>query len=70
MADPDDDLLLCLQSSLRNALATFGPDSVQYRNIKSLVDEQAVKIALRDMNLGPTTTNDSTRGPRDVVMDG
>lgn len=44
--------VLQLQSSLRNALATFGPDSVQYREIKFMVDEYAAGLALGGLSLG------------------
>jgi hypothetical protein len=40
-----------LQSSLRNALATFGPSSTQYIDIKLMVDELAMKIALDKLSL-------------------
>ncbi|KAJ4367379.1 hypothetical protein N0V83_006961 [Neocucurbitaria cava] len=40
-----------LQSSLRNALSTFGPDSAQYRTIKLMVDEHAAKLALENLTL-------------------
>ncbi|XPS75143.1 hypothetical protein M3J07_007227 [Ascochyta lentis] len=49
-AQPDD-VLLSLQSSLRNALATFGPNSTQYLNIKYMVDEYAAKFALENLSL-------------------
>ncbi|OCL09470.1 hypothetical protein AOQ84DRAFT_375814 [Glonium stellatum] len=35
----NDDLLASLQSSMRNALFTFGASSQQYQNIKAMVDE-------------------------------
>jgi hypothetical protein len=40
-----------LQSSLRNALATFGPNSTQYRNIKLMVDEYMAKIAMEGLSI-------------------
>lgn len=40
-----------LQSSLRNALATFGPTSTQYLNIKYMTDELAAKIALEKLSI-------------------
>ena len=40
-----------LQSSLRNALSTFGPNSTQYLMIKYMVDEYAAKLALENMSL-------------------
>ncbi|KAF1837223.1 hypothetical protein BDW02DRAFT_491770 [Decorospora gaudefroyi] len=46
-----DDLLLSLQSSLRNALATFGPDSTQYRGIKLMVDEYMAKLAMEGLSI-------------------
>ncbi|RMZ69114.1 hypothetical protein GMOD_00003033 [Pyrenophora seminiperda CCB06] len=47
----DQDLLLCLQSSLRNALATFGVDSKQYRDIKLVVDEYMAKLAMEGLSI-------------------
>lgn len=47
-----DDLLLSLQSSLRNALSTFGPESIQYRSIKLMVDEHMAKLALESLSIG------------------
>ncbi|KAF1840838.1 uncharacterized protein K460DRAFT_410239 [Cucurbitaria berberidis CBS 394.84] len=52
-----DDLLLSLQSSLRNALSTFGPNSSQYRNIQLMVDEHMAKTALANLTI-------SSHGPR------
>ncbi|CAO2650432.1 Nn.00g017240.m01.CDS01 [Neocucurbitaria sp. VM-36] len=46
-----DDLLLSLQSSLRNALSTFGSNSPQYRNIKLMVDEHTAKLALESLSI-------------------
>lgn len=40
-----------LQSSLRNALASFGPDSKQYLMIKYMIDEYEAKLALEGMSL-------------------
>ncbi|EUC37626.1 hypothetical protein COCCADRAFT_1493 [Bipolaris zeicola 26-R-13] len=51
-----DDLLLSLQSSLRNALATFGPSSTQYRNIKLIVDEYAANLAMQGLSIGSSET--------------
>ncbi|KAF2189756.1 hypothetical protein K469DRAFT_747765 [Zopfia rhizophila CBS 207.26] len=48
MPDQSDDLLLSLQSSLRNTLHTFGPESPQYRSIKGMVDEHVAKLALKE----------------------
>lgn len=59
-----------LQSSLRNALATFGSQSPQYLSIKSIVDEQAVKVALRDMSLGSAPKNATQEENDDVDMQG
>jgi hypothetical protein len=36
---------------LRNALATFGPSSTQYIDIKYMVDELAMKIAWDKLSL-------------------
>ncbi|KAF2706613.1 hypothetical protein K504DRAFT_459010 [Pleomassaria siparia CBS 279.74] len=47
MSSHQDELLLSLQSSLRNALHTFGPTSVQYANISKTVDEHMAKTALQ-----------------------
>ncbi|KAF1915253.1 hypothetical protein BDU57DRAFT_451325 [Ampelomyces quisqualis] len=55
MPTQQEDLLLCLQSSLRNALATFGPTSTQYLNIKYMVDELTTKIALDRLSLSSET---------------
>jgi hypothetical protein len=54
------DMVPQLQSSLRNALATFGSTSSQYLNIKYMVDELATKIALDKLSLssGQATDND------------
>ncbi|KAH8629238.1 hypothetical protein IG631_16495 [Alternaria alternata] len=46
-----DDLLLSLQSSLRNALATFGANSTQYRTIKLIVDEYEAKLAMEGLSI-------------------
>ena len=48
-----------LQSSLRNALATFGPNSTQYLMIKYMVDEHTAKLALERMSL--SSTNEQQR---------
>ncbi|KAF2833216.1 hypothetical protein CC86DRAFT_365169 [Ophiobolus disseminans] len=53
MPTHQEDLLQCLQSSLRNALATFGPTSSQYLNIKYMTDELATKIALDKLSISP-----------------
>jgi hypothetical protein len=55
-----------LQSSLRNALATFGAESTQYRQIKYMVDELAVKIALEKMDLSTS----GNQHEQDQVMGG
>ncbi|EMD91751.1 hypothetical protein COCC4DRAFT_160822 [Bipolaris maydis ATCC 48331] len=52
MPSQPDDLLLSLQTSLRNALATFGPSSTQYRNIKLIVDEYAANLAMQGLSIG------------------
>ncbi|KAL5371282.1 hypothetical protein PMIN02_012866 [Paraphaeosphaeria minitans] len=49
-----------LQSSLRNALATFGPTSAQYASIKYVVDEHMAKAALQSLSLGPREGNGQT----------
>ena len=55
-----------LQSSLRNALATFGADSTQYRNIKLMVDEYAAKLAMEGLSI---SWNDSKKEEdQDVKM--
>ncbi|EAT85383.1 hypothetical protein HBI56_136180 [Parastagonospora nodorum] len=59
MPTQQEDLLLSLQSSLRNALATFGSTSSQYLNIKYMVDELATKIALDRLSLGPSDMRDA-----------
>ncbi|KAF2120940.1 hypothetical protein BDV96DRAFT_565941 [Lophiotrema nucula] len=46
MSNPQDDLLLSLQSSLRNTLHTFGPDSAQYQSVKYMVEEHIAKTAV------------------------
>ncbi|KAF1364688.1 hypothetical protein EJ07DRAFT_97050 [Lizonia empirigonia] len=51
MPSQSDDILLSLQSSLRNALSTFGPKSTQYLNIKYMVDEYMAKLALENLSL-------------------
>ncbi|KAH7095790.1 hypothetical protein FB567DRAFT_587088 [Paraphoma chrysanthemicola] len=51
MSTQQGNLLLCLQSSMRNAHSTFGPTSPQYINIKAMVDELAMKIALDKLSL-------------------
>jgi hypothetical protein len=45
-----------LQSSLRNALASFGPNSNQYLMIKYMIDEYEAKAALESMSL--STSNE------------
>jgi hypothetical protein len=40
-----------LQTSLRNALATFGANSAQYRDIKLIVDEYAAKLAMEGLSI-------------------
>jgi len=59
-----DDLLLSLQTSLRNALSTFGPDSVQYQTIKLMVDEHLANLALEGLSI----TSDSTSQAIDKTM--
>jgi hypothetical protein len=39
---------------LRNALSTFGPESIQYRNIKLMVDEHVAKLAFEGLSLSST----------------
>ncbi|KAF2030158.1 hypothetical protein EK21DRAFT_24220, partial [Setomelanomma holmii] len=51
MSTQQEDLLLCLESSMRNALSTFGPSSAQYLGIKAMVDDLAIKIALDKLSL-------------------
>ncbi|KAF1923938.1 uncharacterized protein M421DRAFT_425279 [Didymella exigua CBS 183.55] len=51
MPPPPDDVLLSMQSSLRNALASFGPDSRQYLMIKHMVAEYEAKLALESLSL-------------------
>ncbi|KAH9865769.1 hypothetical protein J1614_009356 [Plenodomus biglobosus] len=60
-----DDLLLSLQTSLRNALSTFGPESTQYRSIKLMVDEHMTKLALERLSL---LTSESKRPNQDVMQ--
>ena len=48
---PTEANMLQLHSSLRNALSTFGPNSVQYLNIKFMIDEYAAKLALENLSL-------------------
>jgi hypothetical protein len=45
----DNDLLLSLQSSLRMALHTFGPESKQYQNIETIINEHIAKVAQKEM---------------------
>ncbi|KAB2101162.1 hypothetical protein AG0111_0g10394 [Alternaria gaisen] len=51
MPTQPDDLLMSLQSSLRNALATFGANSTQYRTIKLIVDEYEAKLAMEGLSI-------------------
>ncbi|OAK98790.1 hypothetical protein IQ06DRAFT_349441 [Phaeosphaeriaceae sp. SRC1lsM3a] len=51
MPTQQEELLLVMETSLRNALATFGPTSSQYLSIKYMVDELATKIALDKLSL-------------------
>jgi hypothetical protein len=44
---------------MRNALATFGPASTQYIDIKFMVDELATKIALERMSLSGRREEDN-----------
>ncbi|KAL6708519.1 hypothetical protein ACN47E_002782 [Coniothyrium glycines] len=53
MPTQPDDLLLSLQASLRNALATFGSNSVQYHTIKLMVNEHMAKLALEGLSISP-----------------
>ncbi|KAL5113745.1 hypothetical protein ACEQ8H_008357 [Pleosporales sp. CAS-2024a] len=64
MSTQQQDMLLSLQSSLRNALATFGPTSPQYRNIKYMVDELATQIALDSFSI----SSDRTQQEADLQM--
>ncbi|USP74208.1 hypothetical protein yc1106_01482 [Curvularia clavata] len=66
MPPPLDDLLLSLQTSLRNALATFGAGSTQYRNIKLMVDEHMAKLAMEGLSL---TSGEAQKVDGDVCMD-
>ncbi|KAF2131401.1 hypothetical protein P153DRAFT_383512 [Dothidotthia symphoricarpi CBS 119687] len=50
-----DDLLLSLQSSLRNALSTFGPTSPQYLSIKLMVDEHVANLALQGLSISSSS---------------
>lgn len=43
-----------LQSSLRNALNTFGPDSKQYATVKSILDEYVATAALQALCIAPS----------------
>ncbi|KAK1915814.1 hypothetical protein P3342_003628 [Pyrenophora teres f. teres] len=56
-AQPDH-LLLSLQSSLRNALATFGANSKQYRDIKLIVDEYMAKLAMEGLSISSSEPGD------------
>ncbi|KAF2856330.1 hypothetical protein T440DRAFT_463671 [Plenodomus tracheiphilus IPT5] len=56
-----DDLLLSLQTSLRNALATFGPESTQYRSIKLMVDEHMAKLALEGLSIASSILEQKTQ---------
>ncbi|KAF1939563.1 hypothetical protein EJ02DRAFT_456860 [Clathrospora elynae] len=57
-----DELLLSLQSSLRNALATFGPNSTQYRNIKLMVDEHMAKLAMEGLSISSSESRQEDDG--------
>jgi hypothetical protein len=46
-----------LQSSLRNALATFGPTSSQYLYIKYMCDELETKLALDKFSISTSEVN-------------
>ncbi|KAF2018982.1 hypothetical protein BU24DRAFT_489031 [Aaosphaeria arxii CBS 175.79] len=50
-----DDLLLSLQSSLRNAHYTFGASSRQYKDIKAMVEEHIARTALSEAHLEDLT---------------
>jgi hypothetical protein len=54
------ELIPQLQSSMRNALATFGPASPQYIGIKYVVDEHMAKAALQGLSL-ESRKNDETK---------
>jgi hypothetical protein len=49
-----------LQSSLRNALSTFGAQSPQYLSIKYMVDEHAAKLALEGLDISAAGGRDSS----------
>jgi hypothetical protein len=49
-----------LQSSLRNALSTFGAQSPQYLAIKYMVDEHAAKLALEGLDISTSNEQDSS----------
>jgi hypothetical protein len=51
-----------LESSLRNTLATFGPNSSQYLSIKYMVDGITIKVALEKMSIS------SSGGSKDEVV--
>ncbi|PSN73252.1 hypothetical protein BS50DRAFT_629299 [Corynespora cassiicola Philippines] len=51
MTAQEDEILISLQTSLRNTLSTFGAHSPQYRSIKLLVDEYAANHALSQLSL-------------------
>ncbi|KAF2472115.1 uncharacterized protein BDR25DRAFT_302890 [Lindgomyces ingoldianus] len=53
MANQQDDLLNSLESSLRNALFTFGAESPQYHSIKFMVEEHISKTKLRTCQENP-----------------
>lgn len=42
---------LQLQTSLRNVRATFGEKSIQYREIKHMVDEYMAKLAMEGLSI-------------------
>jgi len=53
-----------LQSSLRNARATFGVTSAQYRDIKLIVDEYMAKLAMEGLSISsdePSQANGEMR---------
>jgi hypothetical protein len=49
-----------LQSSLRNALSTFGAQSPQYLAIKYMVDEHTAKLALEGLDISTSSGQDSS----------
>ncbi|KAH7080353.1 hypothetical protein BKA63DRAFT_242185 [Paraphoma chrysanthemicola] len=66
MSTQQEDLLLCLQSSMRNAQSTFGQTSPQYINIKAVIDELAMKIALDKLSLSENESRQEDQKMRDA----